>query len=127
MDAAVGDRGVKALVCGRCGDIQALQEEWRECKCGQTAARWTDPQRGLAEFRVPADGVMNQCFVLGLNNHLLVPAMEGRLGMFQDFRHYHELATDAPNHVFDKSRAGCWAVVFRVGTTNDVTWAETPG
>lgn len=115
---------MKALLCGRCGDIQALQVEWRSCKCGQTRARWIDPKCGTAEFTVPEDGVVNQSFVLGLNNHLLVPAMEGRLGMFQDFRDAHERATYAPEHVFDKSRAACWAVVIRVGATRDVSWEK---
>lgn len=116
---------MKALLCGRCGDIQALQTYWRECSCGHTAARWVDPRAGTAVFRVPADGVMNESFVLGLNNRVLEPAVRGELGMFSDFRHAHELAIDAPNHVFDRSRASCWAVVIRVGATNDVRWATS--
>lgn len=115
---------MKAFLCGYCADIQALQSEWRTCKCGVTSAHWVDPFRGTAEFRQPAppaDG--SHCFLLGLNNHLLAPALRGELAMFEDFRAAHERATDAPNHVFDKSRANCWAVIVRVGQTSDVTWA----
>jgi hypothetical protein len=39
----------------------------------------------------------------------------------------HEQATDAPGYVFDKSRAGCWAVVVRVGITDDAAWAADDG
>ncbi len=114
---------MKALLCGNCGDIQALQTEWRHCKCRAISAHWVDPQRGTAEFS--ADETDKRYgFLLGLNNHLLVPAMRGELAMFQDFRAAHELATDAPNHIFDKSRANCWAVVVRVGQTADVNWKK---
>lgn len=121
--------GVKALACGYCGDIRALGHGegglrgWVSCGCGMTQARWVDPYRGTAEFKVPPLPTPFRCFLLGLNNHVLEPALRGELGMHQDFREAHERATDAPNHVFDKSRAGCWAVVARVGTTSDVTWA----
>lgn len=121
---------VKALMCGACGDFKALARDgsWRECECGTVAARWTDSHRGLAEFWTEAESERRYAFVLGLNNHLLQPALEGRLGMHADFRAAHDLATDAPSHVFDKSRCSCWAVVFAVGRTNDVAWAETgPG
>lgn len=114
---------MKALLCGSCGDIQALQKEWRSCRCGIVSAHWTNGALGLAEFRVDPD-LRRYAFVLGLNNRLFGPALRGELGMFEDFRAAHELATDAPNHVFDKSRCGCWAVVFAVGRTNDVSWAD---
>lgn len=44
--------------------------------------------------------------------------------MFEDFRAAHDAATKAPNYVFDKSRANCWAVVVQMGTTSDVRWSE---
>lgn len=112
---------MKALLCGACGDIQALQTDWRSCRCGNTKARWTDPTLGLAEF----DGLdRSKCYLLGLNNQLLVPAMLGDLGVWEEFRAAHDRATNAPHHVFDKSRAGCWAVVVKVGRTSDVKWVE---
>lgn len=115
---------MKALLCGACGDIQALRSEWRTCECGNTSAHWTDPDAGLAEFR-GRDRTL--CFLLGLNNQLLIPALLGELGIWEDFRAAHDQATNAPRHVFDKSRAGCWAVVVRVGQTNDVSWADGDG
>lgn len=112
---------MKALVCAACGDIQALQREWRTCTCGNTSARWIDPHMGTAEFRGED---RSKCYLLGLNNNLLIPALRGELAMWQDFRAVHEQATEAPGYVFDKKRAGCWAVLVRVGQTNDVGWAE---
>lgn len=114
---------VKALACGSCGDIQALQEEWRACVCGKTEARWVDARKGTAEFKDPGPHDRRYCFLLGLNNHLLVPALRGELAMFQDFRAAHERATHAPGYIFDREKADCWAVVVRVGQTSDVTWA----
>jgi hypothetical protein len=115
---------VKALLCGACGDIQALQVDWRTCACGNTSARWIDPRRGTAEFRAIN---RRDAFLLGLNNQLLLPAMRGELGIWEDYREVHEQATDAPGYVFDKSRAGCWAVVVRVGITDDAAWAADDG
>lgn len=112
---------MKALVCGECGDIQALQVEWRSCKCGNVEGHWTNAMLGTAEFKARN---RQHAFVLGLNNQLLGPALRGELGMWEDFRGVHELATKAPNHIFDESRADCWAVVVAVGRTNDVRWAD---
>ena len=117
---------MKALACGACGDIQALQTEWRICKCGITSGHWVDPYRGTAEFRKSPEA-LQYSYILGLNNHLLSPALRGELGMFEDYRKAHDRATKAPNHVFDESRANCWAVVIKVGRTSDVSWAEDDG
>lgn len=123
---------MKALACGYCGDIRALghaespllDTDPVSCSCGKTQGRWIDPSRGTAEFLVPPGNPPFRCFILGLNNQLLVPALRGELGMWQDFRDAHNAATDAPNHVFDKSRAACWAVIARVGSTSDVRFVE---
>jgi hypothetical protein len=72
---------------------------------------------------VTADDRRN-AYILGLHNGVLTPAINGELAMFEDFREAHERATNAPNYVFDKSRAGCWAVVVRAGQTSDVKWAD---
>ncbi len=114
---------MKALACGSCGDIQALQVGWRTCACGAISAHWVNPHTGTAEFKA-SETNKRYGFLLGLNNNLLVPALRGELAMFQDFRAAHEQATKAPNHIFDESRASCWAVVVRVGTTSDVTWVK---
>jgi hypothetical protein len=74
---------VKALVCGECGDIQALQVEWRSCKCGNVEGHWTNPLLGTAEFKARR---RDRAFILGLNNQLLGPALRGQLGIWEDFR-----------------------------------------
>lgn len=112
---------MKALVCAACGDIQALQTEWRSCTCGNVSARWTDSHAGLAEFRAVE---RHSAFMLGLNNTMLLAAFDGAVDVFEKFRAVHDLATETPNHIFDKSRAACWAVITRPGRTSDVTWAE---
>lgn len=119
---------MKALACGGCGDIRALGHaggpcDWVSCSCGLTVARWVDPQRGMAEFRDPGAGLRTYCFLLGLNNRVLSPALAGQLSEFADFRTAHKEATRAPGYIFDSSRAGCWAVIVPAGSTSDVTWA----
>ena len=112
---------MKALLCAGCADIQALDRDWRTCKCGNTSARWTNAFTGTAEFKARDKAL---AYLLGLNNRVLGPALNGKLGMWEDFRDAHAAATDAPHHVFDASRANCWAVVAKVGTTSDVKWAN---
>lgn len=112
---------MKALICAKCGDIQALQKEWRTCQCGNTSARWTNSRLGTAEFKAKDK---TRAFLLGLNNRLLSPAIRAELTMWEDFRQVHEEATKAPGYVFDKAKAGCWAVVVQIGTTTDVKWAK---
>lgn len=111
---------MKALACGACGDIRALDPSgaWVGCRCGNVRARWLDPERGTAEFT----GDYPSAFLLGLNNRLLGPALQGGTTIFEDARKLHGAATDAPGYVFDKSKAACWAVIVRPGQTSDVTW-----
>jgi hypothetical protein len=111
-------------MCGRCGDIRALDPEptvWVTCRCGNLSGHWTEPYRGICEFKALDK---SRAFGLGLNNHLLMPALRGELAMHEDFRAFHELATDAPGFVFDKTKCGCWAVPFRIGATSDTSFVK---
>lgn len=117
---------MKGLACGLCYDLRALPNtsplrEVISCRCGNVQARWDDPQRGTAVFaardRTTALGV-------GFNNAFLVPALSGKLLMHADARRYHEIATTAPGYVFDESKAGCWAVVYRPGSTTDTRFVD---
>jgi hypothetical protein len=116
---------VKAIICTGHGDvhIHSFTQEWTACLCGNVKARWEDPQAGtvVVTTRVPAG--RDRVRLLGLNNQLLLPAVTARGQMWEDFRAWHEQATDAPGYIFDKSRAACWAVVARIGSTGDVRWA----
>lgn len=121
---------MKALVCGACADIRALPSletlhssltDWVRCRCGNCEGRWVDPHRGTATFRAAE---RDKVFVLGLNNDYFIPAIGGRLKMFEDMRAAHERPTRAPDHVFDASRAACWAVVFTIGASSDTSWTD---
>lgn len=115
---------MKALACGLCTDIRALAPTdgvWTSCRCGNVAAAWEDGSAGTARFRARDRAA---AFVIGFNNHFLVPSLGGKVTTHELRRKLHDAATSAPNHVFDKERAGCWAVVFRVGETNDVRWDD---
>jgi len=114
---------VKAVICAIREGVHIHTPgvgKWEICQCGQTGAKWEDPQAGRLIVACRSDrGAVR---VLGLNNQYLLPAVT-TAGHWEEHRQLHDAATDAPGYVFDKSRAGCWAVVFRVGSTGDTRWA----
>ena len=115
---------MKAVICSAIGGVHIHtpgEGKWEVCQCGCTGARWEDPQAGklVIASRAGRDHVR----VLGLNNQLLLPAITLPGQMWEDYRQWHDHATDAPGYVFDRAKAGCWAVVFRVGSTSDTRWA----
>jgi hypothetical protein len=123
---------VKAVVCwaggpdgvGNVHIHSPGSERWEVCQCGMTAARWEEPQSGRL---IVAAYDESKVRVLGLNNHLLLSTLMTRgRPAWETVRHWHDEATDAPGYVFDKSRAGCWAAVFEVGSTSDTRFAAAP-
>lgn len=116
---------MKAVICTITGGLHIHTPgagKWEICRCGQTGARWEDPKAGTLIVACRSD--RGKVFGLGLSNQLLLRAVTARGQAWEDYRAWHDLATDAPGYVFDKGRAGCWAVVFRVGATSDTRWAD---
>lgn len=113
---------MKAIICTARGDLHifTFTREWTQCQCGSTRARWEDPAAGTV---VVDAGDREAVRLLGLSNRLLLPAVTAPGQSWQDFRRWHDDATDAPGYIFDASRAGCWAVIARIGTTTDTRWA----
>lgn len=122
---------MKAVLCGVCLDFRALDPScnWTYCRCGNVSARWEDPDRGTVKVRASD---RSKARILGMNNRFLV---QGTLGLPTDlikqeggtnaaWRKLHDEATTAPGYIFDKGHRGCWACIFQVGETNDVTWDE---
>lgn len=117
---------MKALVCTACMDIRGLPNSgdvtrWVACSCSNARARWREPSRGTVDVQAQMPEYVR---ILGLNNQMLTPALRAERLTHEQRRALHDLATDAPDHVFDKSRACCWAVVFRVGETSDTQFVE---
>jgi hypothetical protein len=112
----------KLVICASRGSsfhFLSLGTEWRLCECGNTAARWLDPDRGTV-----AVAARDRTFVrvIGMHNQFLLRALT--MGqMWDDVRDWHDIAIEAPGYVFDKSKARCWAVVCAVGSTSDTRWA----
>lgn len=113
---------MKALICTFTGksEIFSFEKEWTKCGCGNSAARWVDPLAGTV---VVAARNREKVHLLGLNNRYLVQALTHNTPTWEYLRELHDQATEAPDHVFDKSRAACWAVIVPVGRTSDVRWA----
>ena len=124
---------MKVLLCTKCVDIRALDPAggWTACRCGNTEARWLDPNAGTVRVRAK-----NKEFarILGLNNAFLLKAAEGFThqemveagGQWEAWRKLHEECTHAPGFVFDKKFRACWACVMKVNETGDIKWEEPP-
>jgi len=115
---------VKAVICTIREGVHIHTpgvDRWEVCQCGQTGAKWEDPEAGRLIVACRSD--RSKVRGLGLNNQLLLRAVTLPGQAWEDYREWHDIATDAPGYVFDKAKAGCWAVVFRVGSTSDTRWA----
>jgi hypothetical protein len=116
---------VKAVICTVRGGVHIHTPgngRWEVCQCGNTGAKWEDPEAG--KLLVACRARRDQVFGLGLNNQLLLRAVTAQGQVWEDYRDWHDIATDAPGYVFDKAKAGCWAVVFRIGSTGDTRFVE---
>lgn len=114
---------MKAVICLASGSVHVHTPgvlRWELCQCGCTGAKWDDPEAGTLAVASP---LRDKVLGLGLSNALLHPAVTRPGQMWEDYRNWHDAATDAPGYVFDKAKAGCWAVVFRIGSTSDTRWA----
>lgn len=115
---------MKAVICTTTGGVHIHTPgvgKWEICQCGATGAKWDDPEAGKLAVAARNRG---RVLGLGLNNQLLLRAVTAPGQAWEDYRNWHDIATDAPGYVFDKSRAGCWAVVFRIGSTGDTRFVE---
>lgn len=115
---------MKAVICTKQLGVHIHSpgvDKWEICQCGGTGARWEDPEAGKLII-ASRDGSTDRVLGLGLNNQLLIRAVTQRIS-WPSYREWHEIATDASGYIFDSSKAGCWAVVFPIGTTSDVRWA----
>ena len=116
---------MKAIICVM-GGVHIISPDpssavWVVCQCGGSAVRWENPEAGKL---VVATRDKSKVHGFGLNNSLLRSALSAHGQTWEDYRAWHDTATDAPGYVFDKSRAGCWAVVFAIGSTSDTRWAS---
>lgn len=117
---------MKGLACAKCFDIRALPRDNLtpvSCQCGNTTGWWLDGRQGTARYTAEAPYA---AWGVGFNNRFLVAVFSG-YGAIPDsekMRACHDQATDAPGYYFDKSRYGCWAVLFKPGNATGVEWAN---
>ena len=116
---------MKALVCLACSTIRSPRTDrtWTPCDCGQSAARWTDPERGVAEVWA-ADPFYVR--LLGLNNQVLtMPIIFGKPMPAEQWRRLHKLSCEqSEGYLFHTANRDCWAVVTYPGESSDVTFVE---
>lgn len=119
---------MKAILCVNLtkGEVDIYSpgiEDWQKCICGRSAAIWTD-KRGT--LKVAARGSARTTLrVLGLHNQLLAATLQPDVLSWKEYRTQHDACVSASEgFIFDASRAACWAAVFRVGETSDVSWAS---
>jgi len=114
----------KAAMCTTCGQIVGPRPRWESDRawtwcagpCAHTAVRWRDGAKGLLEVTSlhGPEGVA----VIGLHNGFIAGLTRGLAN--SGWRGLHEDVTDAPGYLFDKGNRDCWAVLTRVGQSNDV-------
>ncbi len=125
---------MKALFHARCGDIRAPAPDrsWVYCRCGLTAMRWTDPDRGIAQLASLSRDDRPYTRVLGLNNVFLYGEWNTlRTGGLiplsnEEWQKLHNLATDAPGYLFDNSRRACALAIIAPGESSDTSWVDWP-
>lgn len=120
---------MKAIFCGACFDIRALDPDcaWVECRCGNMKAKWLDPHSGTVTVKAKNRSMAR---MIGLNNMFLQAAFRFRYDQpattSADWKTAHQLATIAPGYIFDEAVRGCWACIIQVGQTNDISWEPDP-
>jgi len=115
----------KAVICVPCGQIVGPISRWEENRdwnwcadpCHHTGVRWRDGYKGLLEV-TSFHGALD-LRVIGLHNGFLQSVTSIPM-THAGHRGEHERATHAPGYLFDRSKRDCWAVVVRVGESNDV-------
>jgi len=119
---------VKVLLCTLCIDMRALDPDgsWVQCRCGNSGARWLDPEKGSVRCRAKDRSKLR---IVGLNNKFLVEGCRGPT--YEDlkvtdrwtwWRKLHDAATKAEGFIFDKDKRACWAAIIKVGDTTDINW-----
>lgn len=116
---------MKAIICygGNAGTVHitSFGRTWTSCQCGNVRARWLDERAGTM---VADAGDKAKVRLLGMDNRMLIPMMAGvGAQTWENSRLLHDIATNAPGYIFDKARAGCWAVIALIGSTSDTRWA----
>lgn len=116
---------MKGLACSECVDLRLLSNRDRDpvsCRCENVTGWWIDGRAGVARYSAQRPAY---AYGVGLNNQFLLPALHldglGRDGQWRDL---HDIATNAPNHLFDRARRNCWVVIFKPGNVSDVEWAN---
>lgn len=125
---------MKVALCVHCTDFVTplntwqTDRSWRWCQCQHTGVRWRDGARGLLE--VTSLHGPDSVRVLGLNNMFLTiavsdPARNAGLS-YEKWRELHtECARQVePGYLFHEDKRACWALVVRVGESNDVTFID---
>lgn len=119
---------MKALFHTACGAIRspAANGAWTYCECTRAAIRWTDPSGGIAQAWCALPDERDAVRIIGFNNMMLTTTP---LDVSDEkWRRRHELngILAEERYLFSKEHRDCWAVLFRVGDTGDVTWAARP-
>lgn len=113
---------MKAIVCGRCGDIRAILDDPVACDCGNVIGWWTDPRRGIAKVWA-AD--REKAKIMGIHNGFFLAAFKAYDYAPERWRQIHqEVTQNAKGYVFHESMRACPVAFIGIGNTTDVSWAD---
>lgn len=83
------------------------------------AARWADELTGTVEVLAQNKSAVR---FIGLHNKVLAATILTDIVSNDAWQELHDVATNAPGYVFDKSRRNCWAAVLRMAETSDINF-----
>lgn len=93
-----------------------------QCKCGNMTARWLDPQRGTVRVKALDKSAVR---FIGLNNSFLSQTLFAPDMTHHEWRDLHAITCNqASGYLFHEGHRNCWAVLIKVGDSNDIAWEE---
>lgn len=114
---------MKAIVCGKCGDLRALRDSGPvSCECGNVTGWWVDARRGTAKVFAYDRSTAK---IMGVHNGFFMAAFKAYDYAPARWREIHaEVTKTAEGYVFHDSQRACPVAIIGVGMSSDVTWAD---
>lgn len=119
---------MKALLCGLCFDIRGLAPNLAPvtCSCGNVSARWEDIAAGTVKVRARS---RSHARIIGMHNRFLQAAFATASAPGNLYwRVLHDqIEESSEGYIFAAEKRACWAAIFEVGETSDVSWEAEEG
>jgi hypothetical protein len=119
---------MKAILCGACSDIRALNRDNPvSCHCGKVQGWWVNSTLGVAKvYAEPHNRYYAR--IIGIHNIFLKTAFVENTpltdAIWKEMTRW--ICDNSDGYLFNKDRRDCPIVIIAIGQSNDVTWSQTP-